>query len=138
VRWLGKSSGPDSYRDAFSRPFWYFLWQCQKVHKEINVFVNASCFNVSNHSLVTFFACPKKVTKEKAGRFNADHSLRLTLKLMNRPEQQSECVRVQVQHSAACHAKQREALVFSLDHSINRMIEVNEKKALNQSVKFML
>jgi hypothetical protein len=59
------------------------------------------CFK---HSYVTFFACPKKVTKEKAGRFNADHSLRLTLKLMNRPEQQSLGVKVQVQHSTSCYA----------------------------------
>jgi hypothetical protein len=49
------------------------------------------CFK---HSYVTFFSCPKKVTKEKAGRFNADHSLRLTLKLMNRPEQQFDNVRL--------------------------------------------
>jgi hypothetical protein len=37
--------------------------------------------------------------------------------LMNRPEQQSEVVKVQVHHSASCYAQQREALVFSLDHS---------------------
>jgi hypothetical protein len=55
-----------------------------------------------------------------------------SLKLMNRPEQQYVILKVQVQHSAACYAQHREALVFSLDHSINRMIAVNEKKALNQ------
>jgi hypothetical protein len=60
----------------------------------------------------------------------------VTLKLMNRPEQQSEVVKVQVHHSAACYAQQREALVFSLNHPINRMIEVNEKKALNQVDNF--
>ena len=53
-------------------------------------------------------------------------------KLLNRPEQQSEVVKVQVQESTACFAQQREAQVFSLDHPMYRMKCVNEKKALNQ------
>jgi hypothetical protein len=57
-------------------------------------------------------------------------------KLMNRPEQQSEIVKVQVQHWASWYSQQREALVFSLDHLFCRMISVNEKKALNQVLNF--
>jgi hypothetical protein len=58
----------------------------------------------------------QKVEPKIQGRFNAEHSCKLTLKLMNRPKQQSEVVKVQVQHSVSCYAQQREALVFSLDH----------------------
>jgi hypothetical protein len=58
----------------------------------------------------------QKVEPKIQGRFNAHHSSKLTLKLMNRPEKQSAIVKVQVQNSAACYAKQREALVFSLNH----------------------
>ncbi len=39
-------------------------------------------------------------------------------------------------HSDECYAQQREALVFSLNHLFCRMISVNEKKALNQSLCF--
>ena len=55
---------------------------------------------------------------------------------MNRPKQQSVGVIVQVHHSDACYAQQREALVFSLDHPLCRMIGVNEKKALNRAFDF--
>jgi hypothetical protein len=55
---------------------------------------------------------------------------------MNRPRQQPEIVKIQVHHTAACYAQQREALVFSLDHLFCRMISVNEKKALNQPFDF--
>jgi hypothetical protein len=53
--------------------------------------------------------------------------------LMNRPEQQPAVVKAQVQHSAACYSQQREALVFSLESFVHRMIILNEKKVLNQS-----
>ncbi|MGI8601185.1 MAG: hypothetical protein ACR2KB_18165, partial [Chitinophagaceae bacterium] len=55
----------------------YFLWQCQKVHKRI-LCLQRKSFLFIKHTDVTFFACPKKVTKKKAGRFNTDQSQKLT------------------------------------------------------------
>jgi hypothetical protein len=50
----------------FSRPFWYFLWQCQKVDKKESLTISKKP--------IPPFVLKQKVEPKIQGRFNADHS----------------------------------------------------------------